>query len=97
MKKKEILSKNHNKKGKNNHTNNLLMNKHNKSSMEIDEENDNSLTEPSEKMSFIKFHNISQIENSYNLEKNFLESTEKLHKIRINYLNNQTYFDIKKD
>ena len=96
MKKKEILSKNHNKKGKNNHTNTFLIHKHNKSSMEIDEENDNSLTEPSDKISFIKFQNISQIENSYNLEKNFLESTEKLHQIRINYLNNQTYFDIKK-
>ena len=100
MKKKEILSKNHNKKGKNNqnnhHTNTFLVHKHNKSSMEVDEENENDLTEPSDKISFIKFQNISQIENTYNLEKNFSESTEKLHQIRINYLNNQTYFDIKK-
>jgi hypothetical protein len=61
--------------------------------MEIDEENDNNLIE---NHNYIKFLNSNQIENCYNLKKNLSESTEKLHQIRINYLNNQSYFDIKK-
>jgi len=72
----------------------FLIKKHKKNSKDFEFEYNKKIK--NEYYTFIKFKNINEIENAYNLDKNLIEETENLHLIRKNYLNNQINLTIKK-